>query len=72
MVRRITKTKTMNLLGETPREEKSRLLREKVKAIVEGKDVDYVRSINRGKKRYLKGTTSSQRKRRKNLIKKYT
>lgn len=64
---RVTKYKSMNLLGENPKEEQKRLLKARIKAILKGKDRAYVKEMKRGGTAYLVGTTAYQRKRR-NLI----
>lgn len=64
---KVTKYKSQNLLGETPKEEDKRLLKGRIKAILAGKDRAYVKEMKRGGTAYLVGTTAYQRKRR-NLI----
>lgn len=60
-MRKITKFKSRNLLGETPKEEDARLLKASVKAILKNKDPLIVREIKRGGKGYLAGSTKYQR-----------
>ena len=67
---KVTKTKMINLLGETPKEEKRRLLKQKIflirkrKSPIEIKD----KEIYKGGKGYLIGTTPYQRKRRRLIL----
>ena len=66
----VTKYKSMNLLGETPKEEASRLLKARIKETLKGTDTQIIREIRHGGKGYLAGTTPYQRKmRRKQLAK---
>lgn len=65
----VTKVKSQNLLGESMKEEESRLNKEKIKAILKGKDKLIVREIKRGGKGYLAGTTKYQRKVREKIRK---
>jgi len=66
---KVTKFKSQNLLGETRKQEEKRLLDQKVKSILKGKDKGFVKEIKRGGKNYLMGTTSYQRKLRNKLRK---
>ena len=54
------KIKSRNLYGETPKEEKKRLIDERVKAILKGKDIRKIRADI--------GTTKAQRERRKKIL----
>ena len=67
-MKRITKFKSKNLLGENRKEEEKRLRNERIKAILSGKVPSEVKEINRGGALYLKGTTRVQRKRREKLL----
>jgi len=66
----IRKYKSENLLGEKPKEEASRLLKENIKLITSGKSPLQVRDaeIKRFGKGYLKGTTAYQRNRRLKIL----
>ena len=61
-MKQITKFKSLNLMGETPKQEGSRLLNQQIKAILQGKDSLVVREIKRGGLGYLTGTTKHQRR----------
>ena len=67
---RVTKFRSMNLLGENPKEEKRRLLNERIKLIRKGKSPIEVKDsqIHKFGKGYLKGTTPYQRQRRKSIL----
>lgn len=67
---KVTKFKSINLLGETPKEEEERLSKAKIKAILKGSDMMIVKEIRYGGKGYLAGTTPYQRKRRLRILKK--
>lgn len=64
---KVTKTKMINLMGETPQQEDKRLLNQSIKAILKGKDPLVVREIKRGGKGYLSGTSKAQRKMREKM-----
>ena len=66
----MTKYKSQNLLGENPKEEARRLLKESIKMITKGKSPLQVRDaeIKRFGKGYLRGTTAYQRKRRLKIL----
>ena len=64
MVRRITTFKSKNLLGETKKEEKMRISKVISKAIISGRSRAQIRKIST-----LSGATSSQLKKRKNILK---
>jgi hypothetical protein len=67
----VTKTVRINLLGETPKEEKSRLLKSKISLILQGKNAKIVnKELQRGGKGYLMGTTKKQREQRRKLLSK--
>jgi len=66
-MRRVTKFRSQNLLGETRKQEDKRLLNERVKAIIQGKDQAIIREIKRGGSGYLEGTTDYQKKVRQKL-----
>jgi hypothetical protein len=68
MVTKVTKLKLKNLLGETPKQEESRLRKEKIKLILKGKPPITVREVRRGGKGYLAGTTKEQRRHRKKIL----
>lgn len=53
----------MNLLGETRREEKRRLLNEKHKAILSGKTSGQINQLS-----FLRGASGYQLKRRRNIL----
>jgi len=60
--KRVTKTRGLiNLYGESRKQEKKRLDKEQIKAILKGKDTNI---------RMDKGTTKSQRDARRNILKK--
>ena len=61
MERIITKVKSMNLYGETPAQEKRRLLKARVEAVSKGRD----RNVSFGA-----GTTSAQKRRRASILRK--
>lgn len=65
---KVLKFKSQNLLGESRKEEDSRLGREKRKAILSGKTPAYVREYKRGGALYLSGTTKFQRAKRKKIL----
>ena len=64
----IRKFKSQNLLGESREEEKSRMLKERIKLHLEGKSFE-AREVRRGGTNYLLGTTEFQRERRRKLLK---
>lgn len=66
---RVTKFKSRNLLGESRKEEVRRLSKARTKAILSGKSPEHVREIKFGGKGYLKGTTPSQRRKRRKILK---
>lgn len=59
--KRVTKTRVKNLYGESRKQEKKRLDKEQIKAILKGKDTNI---------RMDKGTTKSQRDARRKILKK--
>lgn len=69
-MKRITKFKSRNLLGETPKEEDTRLLNARVKVMLKKQDVSIAKEIRRGGKGYLAGTTVHQRSLRNRILKK--
>ena len=64
MVRRITTFKSKNLLGETRKEERRRISKVISKAISSGRSPIQIRRIST-----LSGASSSQLKKRKNILK---
>ena len=64
MVRRVIKFKSKNLLGETRKEEKTRLNKQIIKAILKGKSSKQILG-----KPSIIGATKSQLARRKKLLK---
>ena len=70
IVKKVTKYQSQNLLGESPKEEKRRLLKENIKMIMKHKTPLQVKDaeIKRFGKGYLKGTTLYQRKRRLKML----
>ena len=67
-IRKVTKIRSRNLLGETPKEENRRLVKQGIKAILAKKHISEIREIKRGGKGFLKGTTVSQRKMRREVL----
>jgi len=68
--KRVTKFKSINLLGETPKEEERRLLKQRITLIQKGKSPLELKDaqIFRSGKGYLKGTTPYQRKKRRKIL----
>jgi hypothetical protein len=63
----VDKFVSINLLGENPKQEKRRLVRERIKLILIGKSP---REVRRGGKDYLLGTTRPQRELRRRSLRK--
>lgn len=61
MVKKITKFKSRNLFGETAKQEKDRLINERVKRILKGKDIRNLKADV--------GTTKAQRENRSKILK---
>ena len=65
----VTKTVLINLLGENRKQENKRLLHERIKERIKGVNQMLINEIRRGGKLYLRGTTSYQRKIRRESLK---
>lgn len=78
MPRMITRLKSKNLLGETPKEQRERLKRVRMKMISDALKKDklpdpaVLREVKEGGKLSLLGTSKFQRRNRKKLLKKYS
>jgi hypothetical protein len=64
MAKRILKFKSRNLFGENRKEEKRRLIDQKVKAILRGESIEKINQISSAQ-----GTTKEQRMKRDRILK---